>query len=363
MSNQAYALALSLVTQGSTAGASRVKITATDTNGNRVRNLTLARVRICNSGVSANSTNATIAPANGSSTFETITSTKDLVLKNGVGAAASGTLTVSSGALHLEAFVIGPRTYIVDALGTLVANLGEVMVDISGVSGLVAASGVLTLAANPTAGDTMTIGTKSYTFMASGLANSDGEIMVGTNLAATKLNVVAAILGTDGFNEPHDLVTCAAAFSSDTLAITARIPGTAANSIATVETYTSGSNIFGAATLASGANPSASNTATAFRTAINGDSGRVVAAGGSSGTVTVTARETGTAANSYATTETLSGSSWGAATLASGVEDDPGVLYVDVTDASAETVTLRVGNPPVGGPALFCTASLDITHA
>ncbi|MCC6959228.1 MAG: hypothetical protein IT301_05225, partial [Dehalococcoidia bacterium] len=99
----------------------------------------------------------------------------------------------------------------------------------------------------PTAADTFTIGGTVYTVQASG-ANSAGEVNVGADVAAAKLNIVAAINGTDGWNDPNPSVS-AAAFVSDDCVLTARLPGTAGNSIATTETFTAGTNIFDAATL------------------------------------------------------------------------------------------------------------------
>lgn len=112
----------------------------------------------------------------------------------------------------------------------------------------VAAVGTLTLAVQPTAGDTMTIGTKVYTFTTDGTADADGEIDVGTDLADAKTILIAAINGTDGINTAHLLVT-AGTFSTNNLPITAKTKGLAGSSIATTETFTSGSNVFDATTL------------------------------------------------------------------------------------------------------------------
>lgn len=112
----------------------------------------------------------------------------------------------------------------------------------------VASAGTLTMDTQPTADDTMTIGTKTYTFTADGTADEDGEIDVGADLADAKTLVVAAINGTDGNNTAHTQVT-AAAFSGDDCVITASTKGTAGDDIATTETFTAGTNVFDAATL------------------------------------------------------------------------------------------------------------------
>lgn len=111
----------------------------------------------------------------------------------------------------------------------------------------VAAQGTLTLAVQPTATDTMTIGDIVYTWVASG-ASTAGQINVGANVAAAKVNVLAAIGGTDGWNIANPAAS-ASAFSGDVTTLTAKAKGTAGNSIVTTETYTSASNIFNGATL------------------------------------------------------------------------------------------------------------------
>ena len=108
----------------------------------------------------------------------------------------------------------------------------------------VKAVGTLTVDTLPTAADTFTIGSKVYTLLASG-ANEDGEVNVGADLAAAKLNIVAAINGTDGWNNPHPNVS-ASAFATHVTTITARIPGTLGAAISMTETFTAASNIFGA---------------------------------------------------------------------------------------------------------------------
>ena len=117
----------------------------------------------------------------------------------------------------------------------------------------VSASGTLTMDTQPTAGNTLTIGTKVYTFTADGTADADGEIDVGADLADAKALVVAAINGSDNINTAHPQVT-AAAFTGDDMVITAITKGTAGNSIATTETFTEGTNVWAAATLGSGVN-------------------------------------------------------------------------------------------------------------
>lgn len=113
----------------------------------------------------------------------------------------------------------------------------------------VAAQGILTIAEPVTAEDTMTIGSVVYTFKAEGTADAAGEIDMGASEAATKLNIVKAIKGTDTLNTAHPTVDCAAAFSGDNLTLTARTKGLAGDSIVTTETLTHASNVFNGTTL------------------------------------------------------------------------------------------------------------------
>lgn len=103
------------------------------------------------------------------------------------------------------------------------------------------ASGVLTVAVEPTPGDTITIGGKAYEFVVT--ATMDGEIQIGNNSAISN-----AINGTDGNNTPHTLVTADDA-SGNTVTIRAIVPGAAGDSIGTTETFADPANFFDAATL------------------------------------------------------------------------------------------------------------------
>ena len=127
----------------------------------------------------------------------------------------------------------------------------------------------LTVDTLPTAGDTFTLGTKVFTFVASG-ADADGEVNVGANLAAAQANIVAAINGTDGWNVAHGLVS-AGAFAANVSNIRARISGVAGNSIASTETFTAVTNIFAAATLLLGVDPGTAVQATSKMLVANWD--------------------------------------------------------------------------------------------
>lgn len=301
----------------------------------------------------------------------------------------SGTLTISDVVIDGETVTIGDDVYefCADAAQSLTAG-STIAVDIT--SYATASQGTLTVAVNPTAGNTMTIGTTAYTFRATADFNAAGEIEIGTDAAATQVNIVEAIMGTDGVNTAHALVTIAD-FETNAAVITAKIGGVAGDLIATTSTFTSGSNLFdavtlgtttagvdctrgnagsalarainlsdtqgvggnsaagsgatlviltadekfpgeiattetmangsfGAATLVADTNCTAANAETAIAAAINGNANSAyTAVGGAGTTVVVTAKLKGTAANTTSTTETMANGSWGADTLAGGL--------------------------------------------
>ena len=215
----------------------------------------------------------------------------------------------------------------------------------------------------PTALDTMDINGRTYTFVVTPVAS--GQVAVGADVAAARLNIVAAINGTDGLNTAHPDVT-AAAFVGNDMVLTAKVKGTAGDAITTTENFTAVGNVFDAATLGTttaGVDCTAANGVTALAAAVTGDaSAEATAVDGAGDTVDVTALSTGTGGNSIATTETMANGSFGAATLTGGKVANE--LYLDLTNATAETVTLRFGEPAVAGlSADHTNDSLDVTHA
>jgi len=183
------------------------------------------------------------------------------------------------------------------------------------------AAGTLTVDTKPTSGDTMTIGSKTYIFVPVGTANADGEISIGADAADAQSNIVAAINGTDEVNAAHPDVT-AGTFASDDCTITALIGGTAGNAIATTETFTAATNVFGAAALATGADCSAANTAAALITAINANDTQGVVASADTGTnVLLTADVAGVIGNDISVGSTMeNGALDGATELSDGVD-------------------------------------------
>lgn len=144
-----------------------------------------------------------------------------------------------------------PDSIIVDA-GTVTANtLAAITTSLTGTDGAAdKATGSITLStAEPADGDTITIGTKTYTFQTS-LTNVDGNILIGGSLTAAATNLFNAINNTGGGTPGTDY---AAAMTTNTSAsatnpsagvvdLTAKTGGTAGNSITLSRTFTTGAN-------------------------------------------------------------------------------------------------------------------------
>jgi len=214
---------------------------------------------------------------------------------------------------------------------TAVSNIG-----VNILANTTRATNTLTLPTQPTAGDTMSIGTTVYTFVDAGTADAAGKISVGSDLATAKLAIVAAINGTDGLNIPQPLLT-ASDFAANVCTLTAIVGGTAGNSIGTTETFTAVGNVFSSATLATGADCSAANAITALVAAItSSDTQGVGAADGAGDTIDLTADVAGVVGNAIVIGETLPNASFaGAATLLSGgVDGTVGMLGENLVDSS-----------------------------
>ena len=235
--------------------------------------------------------------------------------------AAKVTLGITGVCVDGETFTIDGATYefLADAAQSKTAP-ANIAVDI--VSKTVKASGTLTVDTQPTNGDTLTIGAKTYIFVPVGTANADGEISIGADLAGAQAAIVAAINGTDGHNTANVSAT-AGAFAANASTITALIGGTVGNSIATTETFTAGTNIFAAATLGGGTNCTAANTALAVIAAVNANSAsKVTASAGTGNDVLLTADIAGVVGNAIAVSDTMANAAFAdAATALSGGVD------------------------------------------
>jgi hypothetical protein len=118
----------------------------------------------------------------------------------------------------------------------------------------VKAQGKLTLQNQPSAGETITLGTKTYSFVASLVTNTDGQIVIGGNVTATRANVMAAVNLSGLPGSQYATATSlnvdveATAIIGNDVIFTAKTGGTAGNSIASTSTLVA-PNAFDAATL------------------------------------------------------------------------------------------------------------------
>lgn len=253
---------------------------------------------------------------------------------------ASAILSINGVVIDGETVTIGNDVYEFVADTAKTVSDGNIPVDIS--SDTTASYGSLTMSVQPTSGDTVTIGDKTYIFVPVGTDTADAEVSIGANLSDAQTNLVAAINGTDGISNPHPLVS-ASDFSSDICTITALIGGIAGDAIATTETFTSSSNVFGAATLGSGADCSASDAVTALVAAIIASDTGIISTDGTGDTVVLTASP-GKAGNNISVSTTMANASFGDGvtamsggvdgTVSSGVQFmvDSDYLYICIGD-------------------------------
>jgi len=247
-------------------------------------------------------------------------------------AAATGALTLTGVVIDGELITIGTDDYEFAADTAQSVASGKIAIDIT--SYATKAQGTLTVDTQPTAGDTMTLGSKTFTFVPNGTANANGEISIGTGLATAKTNIVAAINGSDGYNLAHTQVS-AAAFSNNNSVITALIGGTAGNNIASTETFTEGTNIFTEAigVTTAGADCTAANAVTAIVAAItNSGDGTYSAVDGTNDVVDITFDVNGIVGNSISTTETMANATFAHGTLTGGVDGTVGTQWQSKVD-------------------------------
>jgi len=239
------------------------------------------------------------------------------------------TLAFSGVVVHGETVTVGDDTYQFAADTALTVDAGNLVVDITAVT--VKAHQTLTVAVNPTKDvDTMVIGvagdTTTYTFRDTAGMAEDTDIEIGTDAAATQANIVAKL------NERDD-ITCSA-FETNVATLTAVIGGTAGNSITCTETFTSGSNLFGAGTLASGSDCSSANAKAKLLLVTHLDPYYTKAAGSSGDSVKFTGTIKGTLLERIECTETCAHGAFDAVHLDNGVDSVAGVkgdMMVDAT--------------------------------
>ncbi len=263
--------------------------------------------------------------------------------------AATGTLTLTGNPTAAQTLTIGSKTY------TFRANIAAV-----------AATGTLTNdGSNVTDGDTVTIDGKVYTFEDT-LTEVDGHVKIGASNTATMTNLFHAINASGGV-AGTDYATATTAHTTvvatnptgTTVVVTAITAGTAGNSLATTEASThlawGGATLAGGLAANSAANDikigaTASDTIDNIAAAVTGGAGSgtvyaaatvahttVTASNGAGDTLVVTALSTGTAGNSIATTETMSNATFAAATLGGGITA-PTSLTIEEQDITGTIV-------------------------
>ena len=97
------------------------------------------------------------------------------------------------GISHGETLTIGDDIYEVTAREDAVVAEGHIAIPVYDISA--PATGALTMAVQPTAGDTITIGEKTYIFVPDGTDTADGEVSIGADLAEAQAALVAAVNG------------------------------------------------------------------------------------------------------------------------------------------------------------------------
>jgi hypothetical protein len=246
---------------------------------------------------------------------------------NGQAARAFNVLRVASAVKEGENVVVDGLTFQAQLNASFSVTAGAVVVDLTAAASTAGGTGTLTSDNTaPSDGDTVTIGSKTYTFKTA-LTPTEGEVLINSTADAALLNLIRAInhSGTPGTDyqcaAANTRVTAATSVTSHAFAITSKGKGTVeALTVATTET--SAHLSFGAATLTGGTDASASDYTTALNTAMNATSGptwgykseRISA----NQILVSTLRSSGAAA---AATETLSGSNnaWASATFYGGL--------------------------------------------
>lgn len=193
-------------------------------------------------------------------------------LKKLEGRNAINVLRVAAAVQDGETVTLAGVVFEVDT--TLVSGIttGNTRLDLHGGTTAAAVGTLTSDNSNVTAADTVTIGAVTYTFRAS-VTTTANEVKIGADADTTLLNLIKAInlSGTGGteygsLTVIHPTVSAATSVTSHAFVVTAKIPGTVGNAIASTEASTHLS--FGGATLASGLDPTAGEFTTSLQAAI-----------------------------------------------------------------------------------------------
>lgn len=173
----------------------------------------------------------------------------------------------ASGAVNFELSYTAFQAFLEAAMFNTITVINETVS--CTITAGVAATGVLTLTGNAADTETVTIGTKVYTFVASLTAGgSQNEVLVGASASDSLDNLIAAINEAAGEGTTYGngtvghLDVTAAAGAGDTMDLTAASEGTDGDAIVTTETLGNGS--FGGGTLSGGVEPLVTGSASDF---------------------------------------------------------------------------------------------------
>jgi hypothetical protein len=197
------------------------------------------------------------------------------------------------------------------------------------------ASRTLVVAHQPVSGEKLTLGSTVFTFVPVGTDTAAGEISIGTDLAEAQANIIAAINGTDEFNDPHPTVDISEFDENDTATVSALLGGTVGNGIVCTDTLSGSGDGFTGATLAGGVDCTNTAAATALvGIVVMNDTQGVTATDEGGGVVKFEAEEAGAAGNDIVVGETMPNAAFagGATALSGGVDGDEvfdGRLMVD----------------------------------
>ena len=126
-----------------------------------------------------------------------------------------------------------------------------------------------TFTGTPSADDTTAIAGTTYTAKAVGAATSAGQFELGTDSTSAAANLAAAVNGTDGVNSANANVTASVAGS--VITITAKIGGTAGNSLALSDSLDAFTWASSATALTGGTDPTQNQARDLIVAAINSD--------------------------------------------------------------------------------------------
>lgn len=134
----------------------------------------------------------------------------------------------------------------VGAFWQLTHRRENAFVELVSTSAAVAATGTLTFSGTAANNETVTIGSRTYTFKTTLTASTTAnEVLIGANNTASRNNLIAAINGDAGAGTtygsqtaPHIDVTAAAGPTGTAVVVTARKAGTGAHSVALTDTMT-----------------------------------------------------------------------------------------------------------------------------